>query len=333
MKRSNQKKVKWDRKARFIQNMACKKYFKRIPNSFVAQAEPKDTIREDGVRLITEIPYAAKYPNSFLDVYVPRKDLAEQWGEKGTPVFVYFHGGGFLFGHKMHGDPLTKEPSGIHAWLNSFLDRGIAIVSSSYAFAPDYRFPVQIEQVDQVLNYVIAHGAEYGMDTGRILLGGGSAGADMTEVYGMYQSDAEYASHFPFTSAVPRENIKGLIIDEAALCFNTFREKAMETMLGSWVGEEDFLHGPNSILCDVPEHIKGQFIPSFVTGSTKAHYFVQSALKLKAVLDDAGIYCEIYYPPLSMGTVDHGFMEQMNTPAAMEGNKKLMKFVDTVLAE
>lgn len=327
-------KTKWDRRARFIQNIACKKYFKRKPNAFDAQAQARDLMREDGVRILTEIPYAEKYPNSFLDVYIPKKGLCEEAGGKGTPVFVYFHGGGFLFGHKRMGDPLTKDPSGMADWFNIFLNKGIAIVSACYAFAPDYRFPVQIEQVDQVLAFISRHGSEYGIDTGRILLGGGSAGADMTEIYGLVAADEEYASKFPFKPSVGMECLKGLVIDEAALCFYTFHDpKGMETLLGCWVGEEDFLHGPNSVLCDVPEHIRNRYIPTFVTASTDSHFFIQSALKLKAKLDDTGVRCDIYYPPMSMGSYAHGFLFQIDTPAGKEGNEKLMRFVDDVLRD
>ena len=65
--------------------------------------------------------------------------------------------------------------------------------------------------------------------------------------------------------------------------------------------------------------------------NTVSHFFVQSALKLKAKLDDAGVPCTVYYPPLSMGTFDHGFLAETKTPAGKEGNEMLMKFVDEAL--
>ena len=327
-------KTKFDKRARFIQKVACRKYFKRKPNAFDAQSKAINFVREDGVRVITDIPYGDKYPNSFLDIYLPKQELLEQVGEKGIPMFIYFHGGGFLYGNRRMGDPLTKDPSGMTKWFNYFLNRGIGVVSASYAFAPEYRFPVQIEQVDLVLAFLNEHGREYSLDSNRILLGGGSAGADMTEIYGLVVSDSSYAAQFPFVPSVKREQIKGLIIDEAALCFNTFKNpKGMDTMLGCWVGEEDFLHGPNSILCDVPEHIVVSYIPTFVTGSTADHFFIQSALKLKVKLDEAGIRCDLYYPPLSMGEFGHGFLSEDKTPAGREGNEKMLRFVDAVLEE
>lgn len=327
-------KTKFDRRARFIQNTACRKYFKRKPNSFDAQSEAVDIVREDGVRVITDIPYGTKYPNSFLDIYLPKKEWMESAGENGVPVFVYFHGGGFLFGNRRMGDPLTKDPTGMREWFGYFLDKGIGVVSASYAFAPEYRFPVQIEQVDQVLGFLGGHGKEYGLDSDQMLLGGGSAGADMTEIYGLVISDSSYAAQFPFVPTVRREQIKGLIIDEAALCFHTFKNpKGMDTMLGCWVGEEDFLHGPNSILCDVPEHIADSYIPTFVTGSTADHFFIQSALKLKVKLDEIGVRCDLYYPPLSMGEFGHGFLSQAETPAGKAGNEKMIRFIDAVLGK
>ena len=78
---TNIMKTKFDRRARFIQNTAYRKYFKRKPNSFDAQSEAVDIVREDGVRVITDIPYGTKYPNSFLDIYLPKKELMESAGE------------------------------------------------------------------------------------------------------------------------------------------------------------------------------------------------------------------------------------------------------------
>lgn len=325
-----EKHTKWDLKASVTQKIATILLKRDKANSYEPFAEQQDYIREDGVRVITEVEYATKYPNSFMDIYMPRQEIIDENSGK-TPVFVYFHGGGFLFGTKADGDPIAGQEGGQNEFFNMFLERGIAVISGEYALGPEFRCPVQIEQVNQVMEFINANADEYCIDKNLILLGGGSAGADMTEVYGLFVSDSEYASNFNFVPAVEKDAIKGLIIDEAALDLRTFNNASMEIMLGQWVGESDLQKGTVTDLVDVPEHIVKEYIPTFVTGSTEDDFFLESALQLKAKLDEVGIRCDIYYPDESLGKFGHGFMTQYGAQASTEALEMLFHFVDDIL--
>ncbi|MCD8067598.1 MAG: alpha/beta hydrolase [Lachnospiraceae bacterium] len=329
--------TRWDFKAKMIQIMAFKKYpeyfGRKKANSFDPSATPGDIRREDGTRVITEISYGVKYPNSFLDIYLPKEELRNQNGEKGSPVFIYFHGGGFLFGTKHSGDPIAKVSSGLGWFFNLFLERGIAVVSAGYAFAPKYRFPVQIEQVDQVLGFLTKHAGEYGLDMERFLLGGGSAGADMSEVYGLVLADEAYAAEFPFVPSVKKTSLKGLIIDEAALDLAHFENSSMDMMLGCWVGENNMQKGANAVRVNVPKHIRDSYCPTFVTGSNKDHFFADSARQLKEKLDGIGELCEMYIPEKELGEFDHGFMTEAGTAASDAAIQMCLGFVEKVLGE
>ncbi len=324
--------TKWDIPAKYIQTVAFRRYFGRKKANITEPATtPRDFIREDGVRVITEVPYADKYPNSFLDIYLPRQEFLDKAGKKGVPVFLYFHGGGFLYGTKDFGDPFAKVSSGLGWLFQQFLDRGVAVASGAYAFAPKYRFPVQIEQTDQALAFLYENAAKYGFDNRRMLLGGGSAGADMTEVYGLVLSDDAYAAKFPFQPSIPRESLIGLMIDEAALDMPNFRSKGMDLLLGCWVGENNLQKGKNSGLVNVPRHIRGAYIPTYVTGSNDGHCFADSARQLKEKLDEIQVPCKIYIPPMEMGTFTHGFMTEAGSPASAEAMELLGTFLDEVL--
>ena len=51
--------TRWDFKAKFLQEVVVHRYFHRKKaNDFRPPAEAKDMIREDGVHIITEVPYA-----------------------------------------------------------------------------------------------------------------------------------------------------------------------------------------------------------------------------------------------------------------------------------
>ncbi|MEL0143547.1 MAG: alpha/beta hydrolase fold domain-containing protein [Alphaproteobacteria bacterium] len=88
----------------------------------------------------------------------------------GLPVFVYLHGGGFRIGGPLSNDRQMREIA--QTW-------GGAIVSADYVHAPEHTFPDPVTEVVAVLEWIADNGADWGLDTGRIAVGGASAGASV----------------------------------------------------------------------------------------------------------------------------------------------------------
>ena len=63
----------------------------KTTNTYKPEGKHMDAVRDNGQRIVTEIAYADKYPNSFLDITYPDADTSVR-----RPTLVYFHGGGFL---------------------------------------------------------------------------------------------------------------------------------------------------------------------------------------------------------------------------------------------
>jgi len=86
--------------------------------------------------------------------------------EKGKPLFLHMHGGGFM----MTGPgwmPLLQEIA---------TDCHCVVVSVDYRLAPETRYPGALEDNYAALKWVHAHAAELGIDRSRIAVGGESAG-------------------------------------------------------------------------------------------------------------------------------------------------------------
>ena len=99
----------------------------------------------------------------FCRVYRPRVDRA-------LPTMVYFHGGGWVWASVDTHDRLVRE----------YCAAGeVAAVSVDYALSPEAKFPQALEECIAVLRWVAAHGAEWGLDTTRLLVGGDSAGGNL----------------------------------------------------------------------------------------------------------------------------------------------------------
>jgi acetyl esterase len=86
------------------------------------------------------------------------------------PVFVNLHGGGFVLGYPEVDDPYCRLIANKAHCL---------VVSVDYALAPEYQFPKGIENVYGVVKWLHTHADELHIDSGRIAIGGHSAGGNI----------------------------------------------------------------------------------------------------------------------------------------------------------
>ncbi len=102
---------------------------------------------------------------------------------QGTPPFgvcVYFHGGGWVLGSiETHDDVVRRLVD----------ESGCAFVSVEYPLAPEYKYPVPVEDSYRALNWVIDHAEEWGFDPQRIAVAGDSAGANIAAVLCLMSRD------------------------------------------------------------------------------------------------------------------------------------------------
>ena len=87
------------------------------------------------------------------------------------PGLVYLHGGGWtLFSIETH-DRVMREYAA---------RASCCVVGVDYALSPERKFPVPLEQVSDAVGWLDDNGAEYGIDTRRLAIGGDSAGANLS---------------------------------------------------------------------------------------------------------------------------------------------------------
>lgn len=296
--------LKSDLKCVPIQKMV---FAKTNPGAKVNDFEPRNTpgerIRKDGVLYVNDICYGDKYPNSHVDIWYENKNKMVK-----RPTIIYIHGGGFIFGDKVVGDPLAAGAGRDVDFCAEVAKKGYNVVSMNYALAPEYRFPVQVEQVDQMMGYLTEHQSELGIDMETVFLGGGSAGADLAEIYGAVLCNPEYARHLGIQPSVNPEQVKGLLIDEAALVTTHF-EKNMNAMTGCWMGVDALSESPLAAMVDVTKWISDRYIPSFINTSNQEIWFIDSANALAEVLKENGTEYELFYRGPECDVLNHGYMQ------------------------
>lgn len=97
------------------------------------------------------------------DMFVPN-------GEPPFPTLVYLHGGGWVMGAPASHRRLTAELAA----------RGLLTISVDYRRAPKHRFPAAVEDSAFAVSWALEHASEYGGDPERLIVGGDSAGGNLT---------------------------------------------------------------------------------------------------------------------------------------------------------
>ena len=135
----------------------------------------------DGARKVLDELQAAPIDKPGVDekwVTVPasvgevRVRIVTAPGAEGPlPVVLYIHGGGWVLGNTGTHDRLVRDLA---------VGTRAAIVFVEYDRSPEARYPVAIEQAYAVAEWIVATGAQFGLDASRLAIAGDSVGGNMT---------------------------------------------------------------------------------------------------------------------------------------------------------
>ncbi|MGK4584925.1 alpha/beta hydrolase [Kitasatospora sp. HPMI-4] len=90
--------------------------------------------------------------------------------ERGLPVLVWFHGGGWTLGDLSSTDGACRHLAA---------EAHCVVVSAEHRLAPEHPFPAPLEDGYAVTAWVVAHADELGVDPGRVAVGGESSGGNL----------------------------------------------------------------------------------------------------------------------------------------------------------
>jgi acetyl esterase len=105
------------------------------------------------------------------------------WAEP-APALIYYHGGGFTVGSVDTHDALCRMFA---------RDGKCTVLSVDYRLAPEHKFPTAVDDAFDALVWLHAHAAQFGIDTGRLAVGGDSAGGTLATVCAVLARDAGIA--------------------------------------------------------------------------------------------------------------------------------------------
>lgn len=101
-------------------------------------------------------------------------------GQGPFPLFIYYHGGGWVLG-----DLETSD-----ATCRMLANRtGRIVVSVDYRLAPEYKFPVPVEDSYKALKWVSENAAAINGDASNLVVGGDSAGGNLATVVSLISKE------------------------------------------------------------------------------------------------------------------------------------------------
>ncbi len=293
------------------------------PNSFEPRSASADTVRDDGVRIRTNLKYGTTYPNSFLDIWYPTAD-----DRASRPTLIYMHGGGFFMGSKDWGDPLAAggDPDALSEPIELIAKQGFNVVNIDYALAPAYRYPVPLLQLNEAIGFLRTHAQEYGLDMTRVFIMGGSAGAQLSAQYGVVLSDPAYAAEVGIEPTIDPSHVKGLVLFSPPLKVSGFGWR-MNSMMWAYLNTQDLENSPQARQVDILSHINPRYPPTYITDGNQPDTFPEHAKAMAQALTSNGIDHVFNYYEASEALLDHGYTGRLNTKHGRDNLGKAIAFM------
>ncbi|MFD7658574.1 alpha/beta hydrolase [Actinosynnema sp. NPDC059797] len=91
----------------------------------------------------------------------------------GSPLLVFYHGGGWVSGDLDSHDNLCRFLA---------VEGGVRVLAVDYRLAPEHPFPAAADDAWTAFEWAVAHAGELNADARRIALGGDSAGGNLAAV-------------------------------------------------------------------------------------------------------------------------------------------------------
>lgn len=269
-------------------------------------------------------------------------DIYYQGGK--SPVIVYIHGGALIFGTR---NWLPQEQ------VELYLNAGFSVVSIDYRLAPETKFELIIEDIQDAITWVRTTAAEwYDFDVNRIALIGSSAGAYLSLLMGSmnikpkaivsfygygdilgewYAEPSKYYCQRPMIKEFEaRKYINQLEITDGP--WERFNFYLYCRQHGLWVEEViglDPLHQVDKLVKYNPiDNISLEYPPTlFLHGDKDTDVPYEQSVTMYEKLCGAGVQCEL----ITIQDGDHGFDNNFNDPQVQRAFNKILKFLKSYM--
>ena len=144
-----------------------------------------------------------------------------------APVYVNFHGGGFVVGRPEQDDHICRC---IAATANC------VVINVDYAVAPQQQYPVPVTQAYDVTAWAVEHGPAGGWDGSRLAVGGHSAGANLTAaVCRMARDRGTFSPRLQIIDSAPLDQLADPATKQSLIAKPLLSPKLMRVFTAAYV--------------------------------------------------------------------------------------------------
>ena len=267
------------------------------------------------VEAVENVSYGSCDKWHLLDLYRPKD------AEGKLPVLLNIHGGAWVYGDKK-----------VYAPYCMYLaTQGFAVVNASYRLAPKHTFPAPLEDVGAMVEWVVDHAEEYGLDVSNLFFVGDSAGAHLATAYTAIQLNEAYAKSFPGIKVDERFIPKGLLLNCGVFDMEVEWKKqgrALTPFLTDLLGEKPTVES-------VKQMSPAQFItsdfPSVHLTTSNGDFLRKHSYRLKEVLEKKSV--EVVFKEYGEKKKPQGHVFHLNlkNKVGQECNADQLEFVKQMM--
>lgn len=207
-----------------------------------------------------------------------------------APLLVFIHGGSWKSGKR----------SDYLVYLIDFAKRGFVTATVSYRLLKDGPYPYCVEDIRDAVAWFFRNSEQYGYDTTRIALIGGSAGAHLASLIGYGWKSTNVASDF----ANEKHKIKALVDIYGPVDLTTEyarNHSLVSDLIGKTYEESPQLYAEASPVSYLDKNDPPTLI---LHGTSDRLVPISQSDNLKSALDSLGVPCVYYRVPLWPHTMD-----------------------------
>lgn len=249
---------------------------------------------------------------------IPARLYVPQGIETPSAGLLYLHGGGFVIGSPDTHDRLTRELAA---------EIGARVVSLHYRLAPEQPYPAGLEDCVDAARWLGEHGPELGIDPGKLLIGGDSAGGNLTAATLLKLRDEGSGPNFRGQLLIYGRFAEG---DTPSLVAWGDKDLILSKPLIDWFAEQYFAGGANPAdpyIAPLNASSLAALPPACLVVGTLDPLLSDSEL-FAAALQQAGVPAELHV----YEDGPHAFVQFLVLDMAHEARGKLVAFAKQQLA-
>lgn len=270
-----------------------------------------------GVGTLT-LPYDPADADAVLDIYrLP--------GPQAGPLVLWVHGGGFVSGRRQD----------VANYLKVMAGRGVTVVNLDYTIAPGATYPGPLRQVQQALAFLQREGAALGLDPGRIVLAGDSAGAQIAAQSAALVTNPELARRLQIAPGAPPTALAGALLFCGVYDLQALGSGGgvmgwfVNTAGWAYAGRRDWRAAGTLASASVIGALTPAFPPAFVSAGNGDPLAPQSQALAGALAAQGGRVETLFFPASLSPALGHEYQFDLDRP---EGRQALDRALDWLAA-